>query len=324
MVETMPLRELVAALADQLAIEALLDLDPPLLVVDLTTRSPVSLAGAIKQLAPLPVVVMGVGTGKAVDLADVVAVDDDAAAQVDAMVRAKPIASTALALLLRASSQRSLEDGLVAESAVYSMLQAGPEFAAWRAARPVRDRTDEDQPTVRVDREGGALHITLTRPAVHNALNARMRDELYEAFLVAAADPSVRVRLTGNGPSFSAGGDLDEFGARADPASAHRVRLRRSIGRLIATIADRVEVELHGACMGSGIELPAFAAHVFARPDARIGLPEVGLGLIPGAGGTVSLPRRIGRHRTALLALTGATIGATTACSWGLVDGIVR
>jgi enoyl-CoA hydratase/carnithine racemase len=87
-------------------------------------------------------------------------------------------------------------------------------------------------------------------------------------------------------------------------------------------LSRRIVVHLHGACFGSGIELPAFADRVVARPDTRIALPEVRLGLIPGAGGTVSLPRRIGRHRTAYLALSGSTIDAGTAMAWGLVDAI--
>ena len=74
--------------------------------------------------------------------------------------------------------------------------------------------------------------------------------------------------------------------------------------------------------MGSGIELAAFAHRVVAHPDTRIALPELGLGLVPGAGGTVSVTRRIGRHRTMLLALSPEPIDATTARSWGLVDEI--
>ena len=73
---------------------------------------------------------------------------------------------------------------------------------------------------------------------------------------------------------------------------------------------------------GAGIELPAFAETVRASPGARIGLPEIRLGLIPGAGGTVSLPRRIGRWRTAFLALTGTAIEAEQALTWGLIDEI--
>ncbi|HEX6656442.1 MAG TPA: enoyl-CoA hydratase/isomerase family protein, partial [Ilumatobacter sp.] len=91
---------------------------------------------------------------------------------------------------------------------------------------------------------------------------------------------------------------------------------------VLAGLADRVVVHLHGACFGSGIELPAFVTRVIAAPDVRVALPELALGLIPGAGGTVSLPRRIGRHRTAQLALTGETIDAATALDWGLVDQI--
>ena len=70
------------------------------------------------------------------------------------------------------------------------------------------------------------------------------------------------------------------------------------------------------------MELPAFAGHVVADPATTFALPEVSLGLVPGAGGTVSLPARIGRHRTALLALLGHPIDVPTALAWGLVDGV--
>jgi enoyl-CoA hydratase/carnithine racemase len=104
--------------------------------------------------------------------------------------------------------------------------------------------------------------------------------------------------------------------------SAHLVRLAGSIGRVLSTLATRTTARIHGACVGSGIELPAFADVVVAAPSTRIRLPELGLGLVPGAGGTVSLPRRIGRHRTAFLGLTGSTIDAATAKRWHLVDSI--
>ena len=212
---------------------------------------------------------------------------------------------------------------MAAESAVYSALQAGPEFAAWRAARPPRQRDDEGDP-VRLERDGSCLDVTLDRPHVRNALNTAMRDALVEAFTLPALDPSItEVHLRGAGAAFCAGGDLDEFGSFPDPATAHLIRLRQSVGRAIDAVADRVTAHLHGACAGSGIELPAFAGRVVAAPDTRISLPELSLGLIPGAGGTVSLPRRIGRHRTTRLGLTGEQIDAETALEWGLVDAII-
>ena len=70
--------------------------------------------------------------------------------------------------------------------------------------------------------------------------------------------------------------------------------------------------------------MAAFCGHVVAAPDAVFGLPELGLGLTPGAGGTVSVTRRIGRWRTAYLVLSGRTIDADTALAWGLVDEIAR
>ena len=79
---------------------------------------------------------------------------------------------------------------------------------------------------------------------------------------------------------------------------------------------------MHGLCVGAGIELPAFARTVLTTPDASLRLPEIEMGLIPGAGGTVSIPRRIGRWRAAYLALTGEPVSGSTAVAWGLADAL--
>jgi enoyl-CoA hydratase/carnithine racemase len=296
-------------------------------VVAIDRSVPVPDLPALREaLASVPCVLVGIGDANEPpgDLFDIVLEPDDPA--IDTVLAAAadhPHAATALAVLLRGAADRSIGEGLAAESAVYSTLQAGPEFAAWRAATPIRARPANDDPAVRVERTGDRLSVTLSRPEVHNALDARMRDELLDALALAVADQSImEVVLTGDGASFCSGGDLDEFGTRPDPATAHLVRLARSAGRVLATIADRVTAHVHGSCLGSGIELPAFAGRVIAHPDTLIALPEVRMGLIPGAGGTVSLPRRIGRHRTALLALAGFTIDAATARQWGLVDEV--
>jgi enoyl-CoA hydratase/carnithine racemase len=76
--------------------------------------------------------------------------------------------------------------------------------------------------------------------------------------------------------------------------------------------------------VGAGIELAAFAGRVTATADTVIRLPEIGMGLIPGAGGTASLPARVGRERTAYLALSGAPLAATDALRWGLVDEVTE
>lgn len=264
--------------------------------------------------------------GRGLDaLVDVHAAGDDLASVV-ATAEAVPLAAAAFVLLLRGGATRTVDEGLVAESTTYSMLQGGPEFAAWRAGRPVRHRPEPDGPAVLLERRAAdpdAVHVVLNRPHVHNALDARLRDGLADAFAAVAADPSIeRVVLRGNGRSFCSGGDLDTFGSFPDPATAHALRLARSPARALAAVAGRVEAHLHGSCLGAGIELSAFAARVVADPDARLGLPELALGLVPGAGGTVSLPRRIGRHRTALLGLRGGTVDAATALAWGLVDAV--
>jgi hypothetical protein len=256
------------------------------------------------------------------ELCDVALAEDDPVLdRIEENLAARPIAAATLALLLRGAPHRSVDDGLVAESSAYSVLQSGPEFAAWRSANP--PRTDRDDGSrVRVERVGDTVVITNTRPERLNALDARMRDELAEAFAL-AADPGIAsIEWRGDGRSFCAGGDLDEFGTRSDPASAHLVRLQRSIGRVLARLEKPIVTYLHGPCMGSGIELAAFTSTVVGAPDTTLALPEIGLGLVPGAGGTVSLTRRIGRLRTALLAFSAEPIDVTTAKEWGLVDRI--
>ena len=174
----------------------------------------------------------------------------------------------------------------MAESAAYSVLQSGPEFAAGGPRiRPGPSGTSGPR-VRRVDATGDTLAITLTRPERLNALDAPMRDELVEALTLAAADPSIaRVELRGEGRAFCAGGDLDEFGTRPDPATAHLIRLERSVGRSAVPPREaRPSTYLHGACMGSGIELAAFTDTVVAAADTQIALPEIGLGLVPGAG----------------------------------------
>jgi hypothetical protein len=273
----------------------------------------------------LPFVVVGVTDGAVgerwLELCDVVVEPDDAALdRIAENVTEHPITATTLALLLRGQHRHSVGEGLVAESAAYSVLQSGPECAAWRGAHPARASKD-NRPRTKVERDGGVLSITLTRPDRLNALDARMRDELVEALTLAAATPEVsRVELRGEGRAFCAGGDLDEFGSRPDPATAHLVRLERSVGRALFRLDKATATYVHGACMGSGIELAAFTDWVVAAADTQIALPEIGLGLVPGAGGTVSLTRRIGRLRTAWLAFSACTIDAVTAKDWGLVD----
>ena len=214
--------------------------------------------------------------------------------------------------------------GVITESLAYSTLQAGPEFARWLDERGPARMPDIADP-VQAQREGDTLRINFNRPQRHNAFSTDARAALLEALAVALLDPSVTgIVLSGNGPSFCSGGDLAEFGTFADPASAHLARTRHSpalaLDALTARLGRACRAEVHGAVMGSGLEMAAFCGWVAAQDDSVFGLPELGLGLIPGAGGTVSVTRRIGRWRTAYLVLAGRTVGADTARAWGLVD----
>lgn len=236
-------------------------------------------------------------------------------------VASQPEAALALVARLRSGGVGSPWDGIVAEAATFAMLVGSDAFGRWRAGRPVRDRPRPEKPPVRLRRAGPVLHIELDRPNVHNAFDILLRDELVSALHLPLADPSITaVHLLGRGPSFSSGGDLDEFGSVGDPATSFAVRLTRHPGYAVHLVAERTTAHLHGACFGAGIEVAAFAGRILAAAPTTFRLPELEMGLIPGAGGTVSLPHRIGRHRTAWLALSGAVIDVPTALDWGLVD----
>lgn len=315
--------------------------EAPVVLVDCSSGPSVEgldLSRLAAQISTVPAVLVAVDAPADLPLAALLDLDAATLADpggIDRLVKAiesNPIAAVSLALLLRGGGARTVGEGLVAESSTYSLLQAGPEHKRWLGEQPARvaatavssvpaalgSAVDDD--AVLIERDGDALRLMLNRPDVHNAFSASMRDALLDALAIAGREPRLQVNLAGAGPSFCSGGDLTEFGTRADPATAHLVRLRYNVGRALAAMADRVTVHVHGACVGAGVELPAFAHRVVAQRDARFWLPEVALGLVPGAGGTVSIARRVGRRRTAELALLGEAIDAPTAQAWGLVD----
>lgn len=238
-------------------------------------------------------------------------------------VRANPIAATIAAQLLRLTAKMPLADALTAESFAYSSLLGGAEFARWRAAAKIDDGPPTPAEPVAIAREGDRLTLTLNDPANRNAMTAAMRDALYEALANALDDPSrPDVLLRGAGKCFSTGGDLPEFGTARDLAEAHLVRTLHSCARALDALGDRGTVRLHGACVGSGIEVAAAAHHRIAAGNAWFQLPELGMGLIPGAGGTATVARAIGRHRTLWMLLSGKRIGAEQALDWGLVHAV--
>lgn len=245
------------------------------------------------------------------------------AAELAEPIARTPIAATIAVQLLRQIEHATIEQGLLAESLAYSTLQAGPEYQRWLAAHrstPQAAVTDSG-PAILMERNGDQLLLRLNRPNNRNAMSVEMRDALLEALRLVLADESIaRVTLDSAGNCFSTGGDLKEFGSAPDPATAHLVRGLALPGRLLAACASRVEVKLHGACIGSGLEFPAFAGRIHAAPNTWFQLPELQFGLIPGAGGCVSVLRRIGRQRTAWMILSGEILEARRALEWGLVD----
>jgi enoyl-CoA hydratase/carnithine racemase len=334
-----PLDDLVTVLTEPDACTRVgLVRDVPVLVVDARDVSsfaaaPSNAADAVVLRSPaaasLPVVLVGVGAepgDPSCAACDVVVAGEAEAAAVVAAVEANPSAATVLVQLLRLQAHLPPHDALAAESLAYATLQGGDEFARWLARRGTRVRRPDHTPRVRVEHtdHGRRAVVTLDRPRLFNLYDARMRDELVDAMTALVHDPTVEiVELRGAGKAFCAGGDLGEFGTTRDTTLAHLIRSGANVAPLLLAVAPKLQAFVHGAAVGAGCELAAFASQVVATPDATFALPEVAMGLVPGAGGTVSVARRVGRRRTAWMALTGATVDAPTAHAWGLVDELV-
>ena len=295
--------------------------DLPLLVVEDAHLLPPEAAAS---LALLPVVSIGLAAPGSAPAFDVLVEDAVDAAGIADGIASTPRAALACCQVLRHGEGLDTAAGLLLESTAYGTLQAGAEFARWLEGRGRRVRPVEAEPPVLVDADGDTVRLTLNRPRLRNAFSAAMRDALVEALrpLVAPGD-SRQVLLTGNGSAFCCGGDPAEFGTVADPVAAHLIRSSANAAPWLDRLADRLTVRVHGPAVGAGVELAAFAGRLEATDSATFSLPEVSMGLMPGAGGTVSVPRRIGRQQAARMCLTGTTIDAATALDWGLVDAIV-
>lgn len=238
-------------------------------------------------------------------------------------IKQSPIAASTLVQLTRYNSTSSVCQALFAESLAYSTLQHGEQFRSWLRASDKREPKRFTGLCIKVEREEELLTLTLNRPENRNAWSTDMRDELFENLQLAYSDSTIeRIDLRANGPSFGAGGDLTEFGSARDAAEAHVTRQTRSPAWLLHCLRDHVRAHVHGACVGAGVELPAFASYVCAQPDSFFQLPEVSMGLIPGAGGTASILNRIGKSRFNQMALVGERIPADVALQWGLIDEI--
>jgi len=290
----------------------------PLAFVDLSACA----AGVpIPVMPPFPVIGLGDASHSLAATLDAVVESPISAETLLRQVERAPHAAAATVQLLRSLEGMPSLPALTLESFCYGLLQGSAEHAAWLAERKTMTPTAPGR--IAVERRDAVLHVTLDRPLARNAIDRKMRDELFEAFTLAALDPEVRtVKLRAVGSAFSMGGDLGEFGTTRDPATAHLIRSRTLPALPLAARPEVFDVHIQGACVGAGLEIAAFAGRVSASPDAWFQLPELSMGLVPGAGGCVSVPRRVGRQRAALMMLSGRRINASTALAWGLIDAI--
>jgi enoyl-CoA hydratase len=179
--------------------------------------------------------------------------------------------------------------------------------------------------TLIYEKGDGIGYVTLNRPAAMNAYNVQMRDDLYEVLRAIKDDDDVRVGIVkGAGEkAFCAGADLSEFLSAPPPVGARKVRFERDVWGIFLSLPQPMIAALHGYVLGSGIEIALCCDIRIATPETKFGLPKIGLGIIPAAGGTQTLPRTIGRSRALEMLLTNRWIGAEEAHLFQLVNRIV-
>jgi len=181
-----------------------------------------------------------------------------------------------------------------------------------------------DYENLNIDLHGRVAVLTVSRPEKLNALNNQTIDELDQAFQAFANDREVRaVVVTGAGEkAFVAGADITEIRDQTPLDAVNFSERGQQLMRQIETMTKPVIAAINGYCLGGGLEL-ALACHFrYASENARLGLPEIKLGIMPGFGGTQRLGRLVGRSRALEMILTGEPVDAGTAAHYGIVQGV--
>lgn len=183
---------------------------------------------------------------------------------------------------------------------------------------------DEATQQVRLDVQGAVAVLTIDRAPV-NALTTAMQDRIGElARQLARTDAVKAVVVTGAGKAFAAGNDIAEMSGMDLVQMNQRVRPMQACFTELAKVPKPVVAAINGYALGGGLELALCADHRIAASTAKLGLPEVTLGIMPGIGGTQRLPRLIGPSRAKDLIFTGRHVEATEALEIGLVDRVVE
>jgi enoyl-CoA hydratase/carnithine racemase len=179
--------------------------------------------------------------------------------------------------------------------------------------------------TIIYEKQNEIGYITLNRPQVLNVYNIKMRDELYEVLGAIKDDPEVKVAiLKGAGErAFCAGADLTEFLTAPSPIIARQARWERDVWGLFLSIPQPLIAALHGYVLGSGLEMALCCDIRIASEDAQFGVPEMGLGIIPAAGGSQTLPRVIGQGHALSILFSGQWLKAAEARRLKLVNQVV-
>ncbi|HWQ55440.1 MAG TPA: enoyl-CoA hydratase-related protein [Bryobacteraceae bacterium] len=169
----------------------------------------------------------------------------------------------------------------------------------------------------------GITVVAVNRPEKRNALNRAIMEELAEAFDRASREKATRgLIVTGTGKAFVAGADIAELAALGPAEARAYARRGQQVLRELETLGKPSVAAINGYALGGGLELAMACTVRFAAADAKLGLPEVKLGLVPGYGGTQRLPRLVGRGRAMEMLLSGEPVDAAEAHRIGLVNAV--
>jgi enoyl-CoA hydratase/carnithine racemase len=182
-----------------------------------------------------------------------------------------------------------------------------------------------DYATLKLDQDGAILRVTLNRPDIRNALSTQMGLDLIDLWKrLAAGNNGVRVAiLTGAGDrAFCAGGDFKERNGMTDEAWRHQHEIFEHAFQAIIDSPIPVIAAVNGHAFGGGLEFVLACDFAYGVPAARFALTEVTIGIMPGGGGTQTLPRAVGGRRAKELILTGRPFGAAEALDWGVLNRV--